>query len=403
MSRQDSTKISDVKVLLKMGANGSGIASIEKTGSIFNVDTYTITFDDGTKTTFTVTNGTSIASIEKTGTEGRVDTYTITLTDGSTSTFEVTNGEGSSASSLPYDNTISELTATNVQDAIDEIDGIVDIQDAEIADMNNILGAKNLCPNTASTVSQSGMTFTVNSDGSINVSGTPTQTTGISLGRNILPKGTYKLTTLQGTVDELGYRTLLTARKASDDSLLGRSNKESGSSNIFTLSEDTEVKFSLWAETSGAINRRVYPMCKPASIKDETYVPYVPTNRELSSQISNLNKELWVNPNSGSAMGATTISLSDSIQNYRMLRVSFKIEYTQNYYVNALISVINGTTQAIKVTSLNPDGTLLFFRGVGISTGTSLNVESGRYIGALNSQPVAYTGALVPVRVWGIK
>lgn len=102
-------------------------------------------------------------------------------------------------------------------------------------------------------------------------------------------------------------------------------------------------------------------------------------------------------------MGATTISLSDNIQNYRMLRVSFKIEYTQNYYVNALISVINGSTQAIKVTALNPEGTLLFQRGVGISTGTSLNIESGRYIGALNDQPAAYTGALVPVRVFGMK
>lgn len=123
----------------------------------------------------------------------------------------------------------------------------------------------------------------------------------------------------------------------------------------------------------------------------------------ITTQIYSLNKELWVNPNSGSAMAATTISLNDNIQNYRMLRVSFKIEYTQNYYVNALISVINGTTQAIKVTALNPEGTLLFQRGIGISTGTSLIIESGRYINALNAQPVAYTGALVPARVWGIK
>ena len=34
-----------------------------------------------------------IASIEKTGTNGNVDTYTIYYTDGSTSTFTVTNGQ----------------------------------------------------------------------------------------------------------------------------------------------------------------------------------------------------------------------------------------------------------------------------------------------------------------------
>lgn len=39
------------------GANGNGIASIEKTGTSGLVDTYTITYTDGTTTTFTVTNG----------------------------------------------------------------------------------------------------------------------------------------------------------------------------------------------------------------------------------------------------------------------------------------------------------------------------------------------------------
>lgn len=48
---------SDVKVLCVRGANGNGIASIEKTATSGNVDTYTITFDDGDTTTFTVTNG----------------------------------------------------------------------------------------------------------------------------------------------------------------------------------------------------------------------------------------------------------------------------------------------------------------------------------------------------------
>lgn len=39
------------------GADGKGIVSVEKTSSDGNVDTYTITFTDGTTTTFTVTNG----------------------------------------------------------------------------------------------------------------------------------------------------------------------------------------------------------------------------------------------------------------------------------------------------------------------------------------------------------
>ena len=80
------------------GATGNGIASITKTGSVGLVDTYTITFTDGTTTTFDITNGqdgatgNGIASITKTGSVGLVDTYTITFTNGTTTTFNVTNG-----------------------------------------------------------------------------------------------------------------------------------------------------------------------------------------------------------------------------------------------------------------------------------------------------------------------
>ena len=78
------------------GADGNGIASIEKTDTSGVVDTYTITFDNGLTTEFTVTNGEAgadgedgvdglgIASIAKTGTSGLVDTYTITYSDGTT-------------------------------------------------------------------------------------------------------------------------------------------------------------------------------------------------------------------------------------------------------------------------------------------------------------------------------
>ena len=92
MSLQNSRQISDVKVMLKTGVDGIGIASIEKTSTQGLVDTYTITYDDGTKTTFDVTNGSGISSIAKTGTSGVVDTYTITFDNGNTFTFTVTNG-----------------------------------------------------------------------------------------------------------------------------------------------------------------------------------------------------------------------------------------------------------------------------------------------------------------------
>lgn len=52
---------------------------------------------------YTITNGKDgrgIASIEKTSTEGLVDTYTITYTDGTTSTFQITNGRSTTVEQL---------------------------------------------------------------------------------------------------------------------------------------------------------------------------------------------------------------------------------------------------------------------------------------------------------------
>lgn len=97
MSRQDSRKVGDVKVMLLKGADGSSIADIELTGSVLNVDTYAITLTDGSKTSFQVTNGVSIEDIKRTGVEANVDTYTIYLSDGTTSTFTVTNGRDTHA------------------------------------------------------------------------------------------------------------------------------------------------------------------------------------------------------------------------------------------------------------------------------------------------------------------
>ena len=72
-----------------------GIASIEydepASGSL--VGTMTITMADETVTEVEINNGKGIVSVAKTGTSGYVDTYTISYNDGTTSTFTVTNGE----------------------------------------------------------------------------------------------------------------------------------------------------------------------------------------------------------------------------------------------------------------------------------------------------------------------
>lgn len=79
------------QIVSMRGPRGNGITQIVKTSTSGTVDTYTITYDDGTTSTFTVTNGEGIQSIVKTGTSGNVDTYTITFGNNQTATFTVTN------------------------------------------------------------------------------------------------------------------------------------------------------------------------------------------------------------------------------------------------------------------------------------------------------------------------
>ena len=102
------------------GEDGKGgtsvtVISVKKTSSEGLIDTYTITFSDGTSATFTVTNGESnvIENIELTDSTGLVDTYTITFTNGSTKTFTVTNGKDG-----------SNLTITSIE--LKSSEGLID-------------------------------------------------------------------------------------------------------------------------------------------------------------------------------------------------------------------------------------------------------------------------------------
>ena len=130
--------ISDVifKTMMLKGEAGGTIASIEKTSTSGVVDTYTITLNDGTTTTFEVTNGSNIQSIEKTATAGLIDTYTVTLTNGDTSTFEVKNGEDAQLYELPqncvvgYDHEPTQVTETSYERyiSLDNVNGISSVK-----------------------------------------------------------------------------------------------------------------------------------------------------------------------------------------------------------------------------------------------------------------------------------
>ena len=78
--------------LLSFADGHGGIHSWEPLETVGLVTTYRITLADQTHIDIDVVDGRGISHITKTSTSGLVDTHTITYNDGSTSTFTVTNG-----------------------------------------------------------------------------------------------------------------------------------------------------------------------------------------------------------------------------------------------------------------------------------------------------------------------
>lgn len=202
--------------------------------------------------------------------------------------------------------TITPGTNCTPEKIIEKIDDLVsenqtltnevsDISD-EIADMNNVLGAKNLLSNDAVSQTIDGLSFTVNSDNSIGISGTNTGSAGAYSVSNefLLKKGSYKLS--RGTHSTPCPSLFIV--KASDSSTIAELTINSSTEDVeFTLDADVNVKCYMWYVANEAYNTTFYPMIRPASIKDATYEPYSMTNREMTPYVQAIsNPNLLDNP-----------------------------------------------------------------------------------------------------------
>ena len=171
----------------------------------------------------------------------------------------------------------------------------------ELADVNNILGSKNILPNKATTQVINGVTFTVSADGSINVNGTATadailhfipNTTG-KLSAFFSKGGNYIISTgttgagpnvffgieYTGSTWDIGEWLTYSTQTSKEIYIDG--SKLNNSSSVI----ECYVKVNSGTTVS---NKKVYPMLRPSNIKDDTYVPYSKTNYELTTEISNL-------------------------------------------------------------------------------------------------------------------
>jgi len=176
-----------------------------------------------------------------------------------------------------------------------------DLVHNELSDVNNILGSKNILPNSATTQVINGITYTVAADGSINVTGTATADSILHIipgtigklsaifskgGNYIISAGTtgsgvdfFFGLEYTGSTWDIGEWLKYTTRLSKEIYIDGT---ELNNSSSYI---ECYIKVNSGTTVS---NIKVYPMLRPSSVRDDTYVPYSKTNYELTTEISNI-------------------------------------------------------------------------------------------------------------------
>lgn len=197
------------------------------------------------------------------------------------------------ASDISYDNTTSGLTADDVQEALDEIDGNVDTINTALSSKmsyadNNILGAKNFLPNKITSQTINGVTFTVNADRSITANGTFSEQNAILISGTWsetdinFPVGNYCI--LSGGISHINIA--LSLYDSNNTLLFTMETGYSGGESTPTLIPSNVHHYSAYLYNDGLVevNGTIKPMLRLATDTDDTYVPYAKTNRELSER-----------------------------------------------------------------------------------------------------------------------
>ena len=151
---------------------------------------------------------------------------------------------------------------------------------------------KNLLDNTATTKISNGITFTVNSDGTVLVDGTNDTSANSSLviNRYDLSPGTYILNGCPSGGASNTYR--LAIQETGSYSILGSIDIGNGSRE-FTIDTTTSVQIAIFIQKGLTINNLLFkPMLREATIADDTYEQYgASPSPDYLSEIENLEGE----------------------------------------------------------------------------------------------------------------
>lgn len=237
--------------------------------------------------------------------------------------------------------------ADTLTDQLKEVDSQIQTLTNNDDAMLNVLGAKNLLPNNATSQAKNGVTMTVNSDGTITLSGTASEDTFFDVTRNL----------------NFGSDSILTG--APNDRI--RLAAYDGTSYFQDLGSGVAIHKGAYqfvniiitgnTDTTGAT---LYPMIRPATVENDTYVPYAKTNKELTdgrlryvdytipSNTYNANTHATVQGSKSNVFGlpnaAKIVSVTLMDNNYNVIVVGWN-DFPESLYFR--IFLYNRTTSAI--------------------------------------------------------
>lgn len=214
---------------------------------------------------------TSAAGLMSKDDKKKLDGMTAIVVDDSISTTSM-NAIQNKAVGLKFQGVDSEISGINSS---------LTAKTAEIAMIVNAYGSKNLVDTSLITSAigiGGGVTRKNNGDGSITYSGTSTANHAIYLplmeGQN-LGKGTYIFTPNPMTAATYIYQIYKDGRYWNNYAL----------TQTIEITEAGKYSFGVAIKSNATISNTFKPMLRYAAIKDDTYVPYAMTNRELTEKV----------------------------------------------------------------------------------------------------------------------
>ena len=172
----------------------------------------------------------------------------------------------------------------------------------QLAAMQNVYGAKNLVPfpYNDTTKAEDGLTFTDNGDGSVTINGTSSRASGYTYfvfserqdGDLILPIGdyTYSMEIVSGSITSGEVKALVEKYNGvpgtSDGWAVVETLTNASVSSNFSLSAERNMAVLIRIKFGASLsNLRIRPMIRLACIKDDTYVMYAKTNKEITDEL----------------------------------------------------------------------------------------------------------------------